>query len=132
MSVSDESDSPATASVGRWWIIGAVVTVAVVVAGFFAVLAATSGSDATSVTYTIPSGTGARIDRGEKVTVLPANLTLARGSELVLVNNDSTAFEFGTITIGPGQTMRTRFAKAGTFRNTCTLNPDSAVTISVT
>lgn len=115
-----------------WWVIGALVAVVIVAAGLVALLGATSGSQGTTVTYTIPAGTTARLDRGERLVVLPAEITLARGSELVLVNEDSKPFEFGSITIGPGQVMRTRFSEAGSFRNLCTLNPAQAVTITVT
>lgn len=81
--------------------------------------------------YTVPAGTGDRMDRGEDVDVLPAALDAAVGDVLTIVNEDDRGHVVGLFFVGPGETLTQRFASPGTYRGRCSVHPSGEVTITV-
>jgi len=84
------------------------------------------------LTFTIPAGTDDRIAMLEPVDIIPSEIRLRRGGTITLVNLDDVTFQFGTLSVAPGQTTTKRFKDPGTFRNTCRLTPGQEVVIVVT
>jgi plastocyanin len=79
----------------------------------------------------IPAGTAARVDRGEMVELIPADLQLRKGTTFVVVNDDERLHEVGPFTVRPGETLRYEFDDYGTFVGTCTVHPSGQVSITI-
>ncbi len=82
--------------------------------------------------YVIPAGAGMRSDLGQKVDVIPADLSVSVGDELIIVNEDDRMQLAGPFSIRPGETLRHTFTETGTLRGACTVNGDRELTIEVT
>jgi hypothetical protein len=81
--------------------------------------------------FVIAPGTGARLDAGEQVEIIPAELDLVRGDRLVLVNDDDRVHVVGPFTVRPRETLDHRFDEPGRFRGICTVHPSGEVLITV-
>jgi len=108
----------------------AVVVVLVVPVVALVVLLRASGP--TTLTYTVPAGTGVRQDRGEQVELMTAELELEVGDHLVIVNEDDRVQTVGLFTVRPGETVDTPFPRAGVFKGACTMSSSGQITITVT
>jgi plastocyanin len=85
------------------------------------------------LSYTIPSGTAARMERGEIVTdVMPEFLSLVRGDTIVVDNQDSATHRFGPIVVRPGESTTVTFYEPGRYQGVCTVGTHDTVTIDVT
>lgn len=84
-----------------------------------------------TVLVDIPRGTGARIDRGERVDVIPRRLVAHAGDTLRVVNRDTRDHTIGPFFVSAGQTMETALATAGTYTGACSLHPSSKLEIVV-
>jgi hypothetical protein len=89
------------------------------------------GSERADHTFTIPAGTGDRVDAGERVAILPPQLTVRVGEVLVIVNEDDRGHAIGPFYVGPGQTLRQRFAAPGEFEGECSVHPDGSLRLVV-
>jgi len=85
----------------------------------------------TTHTYVVAAGSGERLDAGEDLELFPRRLEVVVGDRLVIRNEDARVHTVGPYTVGPGETFRTTFARAGTFRGLCTLHPEGTTTIVV-
>ena len=83
------------------------------------------------LTFTIPAGTDLKITTLQPIDVIPAEIRLRQGGSITLINQDSVSFQFGTLSVGAGQTVTKTFPEVGTFRNTCRLTPGQEVLITV-
>jgi plastocyanin len=90
-----------------------------------------AGTDRSDHHYTIPAGTGDRIDAGERVALLPQELTVRVGEVLSIVNEDDRGHAIGPFYVGPGQTLRQRFTAPGEFEGDCTVHPDGTLRLLV-
>ena len=79
----------------------------------------------------VPPGTGARVAAGEPVELLPSDLQLPVGTELVIENQDDETQEVGPFVVRAGETLRHRFATRGIYSGACTVHPDGQITITV-
>lgn len=79
----------------------------------------TSGVDHT---FVVPAGTGAVLDSGGTVDILPRDLEVRVGDRLVVVNDDDRAHEVGPFTVAATKTFRFRFSEVGRFDSRCTLH----------
>ena len=91
-----------------------------------------TGDEPQTYRYVIPAGTGMRTDLGDKVEVIPAELSVSVGDELVIVNEDDRLQLAGPFSIRPGETLRHTFTETGTLRGACTANGIRELTIEVT
>jgi hypothetical protein len=89
------------------------------VAGLAVVLAATACSTPSTnlgdVTFVIPSGTEAALDRGEPAFHFPDEIAVQVGRSVVITNQDYAMHYFFDIPVAPGQTIRKPFPRVGEF-----------------
>lgn len=81
--------------------------------------------------YVIPLGTGERIDRGEPVDIIPANIDARVGQVLRIVNEDTRGHLVGPFFVGKGETLTQRFASPGTLEGACSIHPSGTITVTV-
>lgn len=91
-------------------------------------------SDAAPADYEffIDAGTGERIDAGEPVDILPAELEVHVGEVIEIVNADDRGHLVGPFFVGAGETVRQRFASEGTFIGECSVHPSGQIELRVT
>ena len=82
--------------------------------------------------FTILAGTGERMDRGEEVDILPAELSVQVGQVLEIVNDDDRGHLVGPFFVGAGETLRQEFTSPGTFEGICTVHPSGQFVLNVT
>ena len=81
--------------------------------------------------YVIPQGTGERIDAGEAISIIPAELEVHVGESIRIVNNDDRGHIVGVFFIGAGEIMSQSFTSAGTLSGGCTIHPSGEFTLQV-
>jgi hypothetical protein len=127
------SAAPAPSRQGPWVIYGAMFVLLVVAAGALVlVLSRSDESAATEYRVVIPEGTGAQIDAGEPVELIPAELALDLYTSFVVENHDTQLHEVGPFSVRPGETLSYQFTQPGTYKGVCTVHPSGDVTIVVT
>jgi hypothetical protein len=67
------------------------------------------------VTFVIPPGAEASLERGEPSFQFPEDIVLQAGQSVVVSNQDYAMHYFFDIPIAPGQTIRKAFPGPGTF-----------------
>src|SRR5438477_7787865 len=67
------------------------------------------------VTFVIPEGTEAALERGEPAFQFPQEIRVPAGKSVVITNQDYAMHYFFDIPVAPGQTIRKRFPRAGEF-----------------
>ncbi len=129
---SEAADSAGGGRQLGWLALGAVLMLTVTV-GFGALLwTIAKPPGAQHLDYVIPAGTDMRITTLEKgIDLIPSEIRIRKGGTVTLINEDIVSFQFGTLSVGPGQTITKRFQDVGTFRNTCRLTPGQEVVITV-
>jgi plastocyanin len=101
-----------------------------------AVMVAGGGDDAAEpapepYSVVVPAGTSARVAAGEPVELIPSDLQLPVGTELVIENRDVETQEVGPFVVRAGETLRHTFATRGVYAGACTVHPDGQITITV-
>ncbi len=81
--------------------------------------------------YTIPAGTGARLDAGEEVELLPQRIDARVGEVIRIVNEDGRGYLLGPFYVGPRETLTQRFTSPGTFRGECAVHPSGELVLVV-
>jgi len=81
--------------------------------------------------YMIPVGTGNRIDAGEEISIIPAELEVHVGESIRIINNDDRGHVVGVFFVGPGETMSQEFTSPGTLTGGCTIHPSGEFTLQV-
>jgi hypothetical protein len=81
--------------------------------------------------YVIPEGTAARINAGEKVEIVPAELTVSIGDTIRIVNDDIVDHIVGVFYVGAGETLTQRFQSAGVLEGECSIHPSGAFKLTV-
>ncbi|MCO6502357.1 MAG: hypothetical protein J5I28_04670 [Acidimicrobiales bacterium] len=82
--------------------------------------------------YVIPSGTGARLDAGEPVEILPFILEARVGETLRIVNRDFRGHRIGPYYVGSGETVTHTFTAPAEMRGPCTVRFDEEMIVRVT
>jgi hypothetical protein len=129
----------------RQWVVLAVLVPAILI-GAFAIRQAVQSDDdpipglqlddADEATefdwdYLIPKGTAARINAGELVEIVPAELTVELGDTIRIVNADIVDHIVGVFYVGAGETLTQRFKSAGVLEGECSVHPSGAFTLTV-
>lgn len=110
-----------------------VASVALAVVAVLAIVALLVVSqDDSTVTYTIPAGTGARIASGERVDIMPSTIELKVGDHLVIRNQDSQSYIVGPLAVRPMETVDHHFDAPGRFVGACALGSEDQLTVVVT
>lgn len=90
--------------------------------------------DAASYDYdfVIPPGTGERMDRGEEVEIVPAELDVKVGERIRIVNEDERGAAVGIFWVPAERTVAMEFTTPGTLTGACDIHPSGEFTINVT
>ena len=126
------TDRPARRGPWRWVPAIAAGALLALAAGFLVVVLTQSPDERIGeYTVVIPAGTAARVDRGEDVELMPADLSLRKGTTFVVVNQDDRLHDVGPFTVRAGETIRHQFRSTGTYIGNCTLRPSGQVQIRI-
>ena len=79
----------------------------------------------------IPVGSGARIDAGEQLNILPAELVVRVGESIRIVNDDDRGHVVGIFYVGAGETLIQTFTTAGELSGDCSVHPSGRFTLKV-
>jgi hypothetical protein len=123
---SGTTGSGTTGSTARTGLVLAVAVVVSVLAFVVGTMLIASGE---TVTYVIPAGTGAAVDAGEAVEIIPATIELSVGDTLQFINDDTRPHVIGPWTVMPGTDFSFTFDEAADFSAPCSAHPDRAVRI---
>lgn len=82
--------------------------------------------------YLIPAGTGDRLDAGERIEIIPAELTVKVGDVLRIVNDDDRGHVIGAFYVGPGETLVQSFSSPGELSGECSVHPSGSFVLTVT
>jgi hypothetical protein len=131
--VADEGSSepphpPARSNGVRWLLLG---LLAAALAVAIAVVAASSDDSPPVVEVDVPAGTGAQLDAGEVVEVVPAILRLEPGGAIEIANGDERLHVLGSLRVDAGETGRLAFAGEGRYLLPTSLRSDGQVTVLV-
>ena len=72
--------------------------------------------------FVVPVGTGATLDAGGVVAILPRDLEVRVGDRIVVVNEDSRSHGVGPWTVPAGVTFTFRFKAVGRYDSHCSLH----------
>lgn len=120
---------------GRGEVIGAVIAVLLAVIAVGVVVIGSLGDDdggGEVVTFVVPPGTGARVERGEKVELMPALVELEVGDRLVIRNEDDRTMVVGPYTVRAREVLDQEFRRPQVLEGDCTLSGSGEVRIVVT
>ncbi|CAN5565697.1 hypothetical protein BH23ACT3_BH23ACT3_19270 [soil metagenome] len=81
--------------------------------------------------YHIPAGTGERLDAGERVEVIPAELDVRVGEVLRIVNDDDRGHVIGAFYVGAGETLSQQFSTPGVLEGECSVHPGGSFSLTV-
>lgn len=81
--------------------------------------------------FTIPAGTGERIDAGERPEVFPDTLDVRVGETIRIVNDDDRGHTMGTFFVLANSTLTYRFSTPGVFEGECTVNPEDGFVLTI-
>jgi hypothetical protein len=118
---------------GRGWVIGTALgagAVVLVVVGLVTWALVSGGAEVHS--YTIEVGTGARLDAGERVELMPTEVRLSVGDTLVVRNDDDRDFMVGPYLVRAGETVEQTFRSAQVLVGECSLSGSGEIRIVVT
>lgn len=93
-----------------------------------------NAADATTAAdheYVIPAGTGQRLDAGDRVEIIPAELDVRVGEVIRIINEDDRGHVIGAFYVGAGETLSQRFSTPGTLQGDCSVHPSGSFTLTV-
>lgn len=80
----------------------------------------------------VPAGTDARLQAGEKVTVMPSRIEMQVGDTLLIRNQDTVDQRVGPYFVKAGKEIRLTYGKVGTYEGYCPLSEGERYEIVVT
>lgn len=116
----------------RQWLALAGSVAFFVLAAAFLVVVLVSEDGPSEYRVVVPAGTGTRLDAGEDVVLVDADLRLSVNDTFVVENRDDRTHEVGPFTVRPGETLRHTFTTPGRYEGACTIHPSGSVVITVT
>lgn len=127
---------------GQWVVLAAVVAVMTVVVVL--VLSGRDGSESSGIDvsraddatefahdFVIPAGTGDRIDAGEQIEIVPAELVVEVGDAVRIVNSDDRDHVVGVFFVAAGETLTQRFNSVAVLEGDCSVHPSGSFTLRV-
>ena len=81
--------------------------------------------------YVIPRGTGARLDLGQSVEILPSRIDARVGDVIRIVNRDGRGYLLGPFYVAARTTLTQRFTSPGTFEGACVVHPSGEIVLDV-
>jgi plastocyanin len=82
------------------------------------------GEAGRTIVIDVPRGAAAQVARGEDPGLVPDRIEARVGDTLRLVNRDTRSHMIGPFLVGPGQSVESRLARAGSYEGECTLHPE--------
>lgn len=73
--------------------------------------------------YVIPAGTADRLEAGETVEIVPAELTVRVGEDIRIVNQDDADHAVGVFYVPAGRTLTQHFNSPGVLEGQCDIHP---------
>jgi hypothetical protein len=120
---------------GSGWLVAGMLGVALVgalVGGVFAwALLVGNGPEPETHTYVVEAGTGALLDRGVVVELMPTEVRLAVGDTLVIRNEDDRDYVVGPYSVRAGETVEQTFQRAQVLVGECSLSGTGEIQIIV-
>ncbi len=118
---------------GRWPLtVAGVATLVALCVGVIALMVVGSPREPVEHRFVVPAGTGAALDRGEAVAILPASVQLRVRDRLVIENLDDRTHLVGPFSVRAGETLVHEFSRPGRFVGACSIHPSGEVEIVVT
>jgi plastocyanin len=74
------------------------------------------------IRFEVPAGTGATLDAGGTVAILPRDLEVHVGDRLIVDNRDDRTHEVGPWTVPAKATFQIRFTQVGRYDSHCALH----------
>lgn len=84
------------------------------------------------VEIVVPLGTGERLDRGEKVELMPPELNLRVGDTIRIRNEDVVFQEVGPYFVAAGQEFELTYGAPGRYEGICPLSGNQPYVITIT
>ena len=81
--------------------------------------------------FHIPAGTGERLDDGERIEIIPAELEVRVGEVLRIVNDDDRGHVIGAFYVGAGETLSQQFSTPGVLEGECSVHPSGSFSLTV-
>lgn len=88
--------------------------------------------DAATYEYVVPVGTGERLDAGDEVELMPAQLKATVGESIFILNQDTRDHDVGPFFVAAGQSLAMEFTRATILSGMCQLNPAGVFEIIIT
>jgi hypothetical protein len=123
-------EPPARKGLVALFITGAALAVVGTLVAVFLILAAPEEEAGFDFVVIVPAGTGARVDAGEELDLMPHDVSLEVGDRLVIDNRDDRVHVVGPITVRPGERAVYGFDEPGRYIGGCTVD-DSGETVIV-
>ncbi|MGA1051028.1 MAG: cupredoxin domain-containing protein [Ilumatobacteraceae bacterium] len=81
--------------------------------------------------FLIPAGTADRMESGESIEIVPAELVVGVGDTLRIVNEDTADHVVGVLFVAAGETLTQRFNSPAVLEGECSVHPSGAFTLRV-
>jgi hypothetical protein len=91
-----------------------------------------TGVDEATYEYTVPFGTGNRLDGGEVIELMPAELNVKVGESIRIQNLDTRDYMIGPFFVSAGQVLAMKFTHPGELSGVCVVGAGGAFVINVT
>ena len=91
-----------------------------------------SGADAATYEYVVPFGTGNRLDGGEIIELMPAELNVKVGESIRIRNQDIRDYMIGPFFVTAGQILAMEFTHPGELSGVCVVGAGGSFVITVT
>lgn len=101
-------------------------------AALLVLLGSGCGSSGEVIEIVVPLGTGERLDRGEVVELMPAELNLKVGDTIRIRNDDVVFQEVGPYFVAAGQEFELTYGAPGRYEGICPLSGNQPYVINIT
>lgn len=88
-------------------------------------------ADSADYEFVIPAGAIDRMEAGEDLAIVPADLTVRVGQVIRIRNEDLRPARLGPFAVGPLQTLTQRFATPGRLEGECNVHASGRIVITV-
>jgi hypothetical protein len=85
-----------------------------------------------TVAIIVPSGTHAKLERGEVVAIMPARLELRVGDSLRIENRDDSDHLVGPYFVRAGEVVEMSYGAPGEFQGLCALSGGGSYVLVIT
>jgi hypothetical protein len=91
-----------------------------------------TGVDEATYEYVVPFGTGNRLDGGEVIELMPAELNVKVGESIRIENRDTRNYMIGPFFVTAGQVLAMKFTHPGELSGECVVGSGGTFVINVT